>query len=224
MCSTKTTTMSSFIADAFTLPFSSQLDTKELIREYKKTTKRSILKIERELTKLKTSETININKIRKTPNLCGTDEHKNLGMEISGYRKQAKILSGLKTNMVLVGTKLETASSSNMQMETMKQASNIMRSINKDSSTIDLSNLSKEMTKNSMIMEDRNNEIESMMEDLTEDSMDDTGSSGVLDAIYDEMGLNLKSKLDTVRTPNIGGVVDPDEEELKKRLGALKTK
>lgn len=179
--------------------FGKKKTVQQQIREKKREVDRAVRSIDTEIARLEKDKAKLGNEIRKFAKQNEMDSVKVLAVQIARTNRQIKHFTSARTNLQVIGHKLQTISCTETMARTMKEITGVMKRMNAGTKPLELQKILMEFAKQSDLLESKEELISDAIDDAFED--DEVESENVVNAVLAELGIELSEQVSGLPVP-----------------------
>eukprot|EP00761_Pharyngomonas_kirbyi_P011364 gb/GECH01011389.1/.p1 GENE.gb/GECH01011389.1/~~gb/GECH01011389.1/.p1 ORF type:complete len:212 (+),score=68.82 gb/GECH01011389.1/:1-636(+) len=175
--------------------FGKKKSPKEIMREYKRGIDRTIRELDRERTKMQSQEKKLISDMKKMAKQNQMDAVKIMAKDLVRTRNYITKFYRMRAQMQAVSLRLQTLRSTQQMNEAMKGVTKTMMVMNKRMNIPQMQRIMMEFQKQSEMMDMKEEVMNDSIDDAFEEDEDEEEEEGLVNAVLDEIGLDLSGKL-----------------------------
>ncbi|KAJ4309257.1 ESCRT-III subunit protein did4 [Neodidymelliopsis sp. IMI 364377] len=214
--------------------FGKRMTPAERLRKHQRALEKTQRELDRERVKLENQEKKLVADIKKSAKNGQMGPLRIQAKDLVRTRRYIQKFYQMRTQLQAISLRIQTVRSNEQMMQSMKGATTLLGSMNRQMNLPALQRIAMEFEKENDIMDQR----QEMMDDAIDDATgmeDEEESEDVVNQVLDEIGIDLgqalgetPSGLQKAAVPEgrvaqaVGGGADPDDDDLQARLDSLR--
>eukprot|EP00736_Rhodelphis_marinus_P002761 Rmarinus@m.740 len=192
--------------------FGKKKTTKEIVRENDREINRGQRDLDRELNSLKKNEQLILKDIKKLCESGRQEAARSLAKSLVQNRKQQERMIGMKSKMTSVKARTHAMGASVTAASAMAKSAEVMEAMNRLVDRSEVQKMTKDFAKANMKMEMGEDIMDSLDDMMMDDDVDEEATS-YLNAITEEIALDIGAQAGSVPTTTPGGVKHATQED-----------
>lgn len=215
--------------------FKKPLTPQERLKLNQRSLQKATRELEREKRKLEQQETKLISEIRKMCKNGQVKQAKIKAKDLMRTKNYIKKFDIMNTKLNMINLRIQTIRTGDLMSKTVREATGLLNAMNRGINLPQLQKISMEFEKQNEMMDQKQEMMDESLDDIFEEEDEEEEADEFLNQIMDEIGVDLKSKLNNapaenlqssplqeVQNEELGKVAIGADESLQARLDSLK--